>query len=196
MRRKVKRVILASLLSISGLLILLSATAIILVRGVVCDVHDQDSSLSPDGIWRATWSTEGCSAAALLTVYFDSKVTVSKTTLFTTASYLVFESDSPDRVAFAWPERDKLRIEVPSVANIVRSERSVPGLSVSYGVQESALLDLDNRQSIALRKKGAPEDPHLSVADRKIEERVDDNYRNYLDQFRTWTRDYALPPPR
>ncbi len=200
MIRRLTKDILTSLLFIFGLFALLQAA--IIIRAIlfpVCDVHGENSSLSPDGIWRATWSTEGCSAF-LLTTYFHSKVIVSKAIRPIKASYVVFKSDSPYNVTFTWPERNALHIEVPRITDITLSKRNFPGLSVSYGVPKSALRDLamrlkyDERQIALLRRKAVFGTPPLSLADRKAEEKNDENDRRYLGQFRSWSRDYAQPP--
>jgi hypothetical protein len=140
----------------------------------VRDIHGKETSLSPDGLWRATWLITGCSYFQIIgdDPIWHSKITVSKTTRPAKPSALMFESDSAGNVTFTWPGRNALHIEIPGAANITRSERSVPGLLVTYGVPAGVLRDLakrlkeDDRQIVRLRKKAISGATSASLADR------------------------------
>jgi hypothetical protein len=89
-----------------------------------CDVHEEQETQSPDGTWKARWSTEGCHGLLLSTAY-DSKVTIGKSSEFAQKTLpVVFESDSYDPVKFTWTTPSSLNIEVPTVTEVTRSVRS------------------------------------------------------------------------
>ena len=126
-----KAIILTASLVIVALAVLIFI-ALLLMETNRCNIHDQESSLSPHGRWRAAWLVKGCTEISVIDIVdWHNKVIVSKTAGPATRSYIVFKSDSADDVTFTWPKRNELHIEVPSAARITRSERHVPGLSVS-----------------------------------------------------------------
>lgn len=117
-------------------------------------------------------------------------------------SYVVFKSDSPHSVTLTWPEPDTLNIEIDHVAYITRSDLNVSGLAVTYSVRNDA-LDYANKfirgesERIArLRANDPSAGPRPNLQDRQAEERVDENYRDYLERFEAWAQRYALPPAR
>ena len=163
-----------------------------------CNIHGNETSFSPNGTWRATWSTKGCTEFSVIDIVdWHSKVIVAKLAGPAKRSYLIFKSDSAYNVILTWPKRNELHIEVPRAANITQSDRNVPGLSVSYGVPRGVLRDLatrlnyDDHQITLIRKKAASGSP---LANGKINAKVDESDRQYLDQFRAWARDYTQPP--
>jgi hypothetical protein len=200
--RKVIKIILGSLFAIFSIFSLLPAAFIIWTMFFpVCNIHGKETSLSPDGIWRATWYVTGCSYFEIVgdNPIWHSKIMVSKTTWPAKASILIFKSDGADDVTFTWPERNTLYIEIPAAANITRSERNASGLSVTYKVPASVLRNLakrlkeDDRQISLSRKKTISSETLAALANRKLTERLAKSDRRYLDRFRTWSRTYAQP---
>ena len=200
--RRIIKIVLVSLLSIAGLFVLLPAAFIIWTMFFpVCNIHGKETSLSPDGIWRATWYVTGCSYFEIAgdNPIWHSKIMVAKTTGPAKAPILIFKGDGADDVTFTWPEPNTLHIGIPAAANITRSKRNVPGLSITYAVPASVLRNLakrlrqDDRQISLTRKKTISAETRAALADRKLKERLAKSDRRYLNRFQTWSRRYAQP---
>lgn len=187
-----RKITFAIFISVASAVVLSRAPAFLLSHLFSgCDLHYQDSSLSPDGLWRVIWELDGCHGF-LLSEYFYQKVSVLNTRSIDANPHIVFESDGEDKPIFTWPMRDELQIEIPSIRYITRSERGFSGISIQYAVQKSTLRELDQLQNAYNLKITTLPESRLSLEDRRSAESINEQYRNYLSHFKKWSQDFSL----